>query len=101
MRKLTDKPISITALVSWCAGDRWLDHEPVVEAVPMLFRMGRHESDDVFIESSICRSSIGLSIDEPWPTRRPAGIDRVYLFSPHAWTQDDYVSALRRIQDWK
>ncbi len=33
-------PISITALASWCLGDRWLDDLPIDEAVPMLFRMG-------------------------------------------------------------
>jgi len=32
--------LSITALASWCFGDRWLDGLPVAFAVPMLFRMG-------------------------------------------------------------
>jgi hypothetical protein len=101
VRMQTDKPIGVTALASWCIGDRWLDGEPIVEAVPMFFRMGRKESRDVTPESSVCRSSMGLSMDEPWPARRPAGIDRIYLFSPHAWTEGDYRAALRRIQDWK
>jgi hypothetical protein len=95
------KPIGITALASWCAGDRWLDQEPIVEAVPMFFRMGRGESREMAIESSVCRSSIGLSTDELWPARRPAGISRIYLFSPRAWTEANYFAALHRIQDWK
>jgi hypothetical protein len=101
LRTQTDKPIGITALASWCIGDQWLDREPIVEAVPMFFRMGRHESRDEIAESSVCRSSIGLSIDEPWPARRPGGIERIYLFSPHAWRAGDYRDALKRIQDWK
>ena len=32
-------PLSITALASWCFGDRWLEGLPIEEAVPMLFRM--------------------------------------------------------------
>jgi hypothetical protein len=97
----TDQPIGVTALASWCIGDRWLDGEPIVEAVPMFFRMGRHESRDAAAESSVCRSSIGLSLDEPWPARRPPGIDRIYLFSPHAWTEGNYRAALQRVQGWK
>jgi hypothetical protein len=101
MRRETDKPIGITALASWCIGDRWLDGEPIVEAVPMFFRMGRRESRDAVSQSSVCRSSIGLSTDERWPTRRAAGVSRVYLFNPRSWKRADYVAALRRIQDWK
>ena len=33
-------PLSITALASWCVGDRWLDGLPIDEAVPMLFQLG-------------------------------------------------------------
>ena len=35
-----DVPLSITALASWCAQDRWMEGLPVDETVPMLFRMG-------------------------------------------------------------
>ncbi len=101
MRVLTPKPISVTALASWCSGDRWLDREPITEAVPMFFRLGKGESHDMSIESSICSTSIGLSTDEPWPAKRPPGIDRIYLFSPHSWTQPDYLAAVNRIRNWK
>ena len=36
-------PLSITALTSWCESDGWIAGLPVVEAVPMLFRMGPGE----------------------------------------------------------
>lgn len=101
MRAQIRKPIGVTALASWCVGDQWLDGEPIVEAVPMFFRMGRSESRDMGVESPLCRSSIGLSTDELWPAKRPAGVNRIYLFNPRAWTRADYVAALRRIEDWK
>ena len=37
----TSLPVSVTALASWCAGDRWLQDEPVVEVVPDVFPDGR------------------------------------------------------------
>ena len=97
----TSTPIGVTALASWCEGDRWLDGEPVVEAVPMFFRMGRAESRDMQVRSPVCRSSIGLSTDEPWPAKRAAGIRRIYVFNPRAWTQREYTRAMQRIQEWK
>jgi hypothetical protein len=94
-------PIGITALASWCTGDRWLDAEPIVEAVPMFFRMGKHVSRDAATQGAVCRSSIGLSTDEPWPAHQAAGIRRIYLFNPRTWTRADYLSALHRIEEWK
>jgi hypothetical protein len=84
--------LSITALASWCIYDDWIAHLPVDEAVPMLFRMGA-DSEDVAaylrrggaFAPPICRSSIGVAIDEPIVTA-PAG-RRVYIFSPHAWSR--------------
>jgi hypothetical protein len=101
VRHLTSKPISVTALVSWCVGDRWLDREPIGEAVPMFFRMGRTENRNILVESSVCRGAVGLSMDEAWPHARPSSVRRVYLFSPHAWTRETYLAGLRRIQEWK
>jgi hypothetical protein len=101
VRRVTDKPIGVTALASWCSGDRWLDGEPIGEAVPMYFRMGRNESRNMSVDSPVCRAAIGLSMDEPWPAARPAAIDRIYVFNPRAWTQADYQAALHRIEVWK
>jgi hypothetical protein len=95
-RRLDDLPaprrrLEITALASWCLGDPWLDGLPVDDAVPMLFRMGvddaavrRHLAAGGDFASPLCRSSLGLSSDEPWP-RLPAG-RRLYVFHPAPWT---------------
>ncbi len=104
LRSRTEIPIGITALASWCDGDRWLSGEPLSEAVPMFFRMGRNESKDMAIDTLGCRSSIGLSTDETWPRRRPAGLSeraRIYVFNPHAWTKSDYETVVRRAEEWR
>lgn len=90
--------LTVTALASWCLGDPWLDGLPVDDAVPMLFRMG---VDDAAVRrrlaaggdfaSPLCRHSLGLATDEPWP-QLPAG-RRLYVFRPAPWTAD----ALRRL----
>ena len=88
-----EAPLSITALVSWCLDDRWLDGAPVAEAVPMLFDMGpesaalraRLENGSDLIEP-LCRHSYGLALDEPWPPRRPGRT--LYLFSDRAFRRE-------------
>jgi hypothetical protein len=98
-------PLSITALASWCIGDRWLEHLPpgtIDEAVPMLFRMGPGAGDVVrFLGTAeefpvrACSSSLGVTTDEPFSKAllgrmtaakaiRTEG-KRVYVFSPAAW----------------
>jgi hypothetical protein len=97
-------PITMTALASWCEGDRWLGALPVDEAVPMMFRMGPDfaairrmlDSGEPFTEP-LCRTSLGLSTDEPLTLpRRWEG--RVYLFSPKPWTKEAYDAALKELQ---
>jgi hypothetical protein len=88
-------PLSMTALASFCLGDRWLQELPVDEAVPMIFRMG---SDDRPIKNyleagndfrePLCRYSYGVALDEPvhmefQPSRR------LYVFSNRAWRKED------------
>lgn len=94
-------PVGVTALASWCAGDRWLEQTRIAEAVPMFFRMGKDETHDMQITSRVCSSSIGLSLDEPWPRHRPAAVKRVYLFNPRAWNRKTYQDALQRVGDWR
>ena len=83
--------LSITALASWCVGDRWLDGLPIDEAVPMLFDMGPLDEPyrDVAIHPSsahpLCRSSIGMSLREPMPMTQ--GGRRLYVFNPRQWTR--------------
>lgn len=89
-----DFPVSITALVSWCGRRSWLRGLRIDEAVPMFFRMGgptatrasATRSQSVVAEP-LCSGSIGLSTDEAWPVLRPN--QRVYLFRPGSWTQND------------
>jgi Protein of unknown function (DUF3142) len=87
--------LSITALASWCHGDPWLEDLPIDDAVPMLFRMGpdgesirRHLSAGGDFAAPRCRSSVGLSTDEPWP-RLPAN-RRFYIFHPRSWNGDAF-----------
>jgi hypothetical protein len=94
-------PVGVTALASWCGGDQWLEHTDIAEAVPMFFRMGKDETHNMQVTSSLCASSIGLSTDEPWPSHRPPGLKRIYVFSPRAWNRDLYSQTLHRIDNWK
>lgn len=88
-------PLTITALVSWCAGDDWIDGLPVAEAVPMYFRMGVEQPlRRAPLRASVCEYSTGLSIDELLrvPLHR-----RIFLFSPRSWTSEDLNQALYEI----
>jgi uncharacterized protein DUF3142 len=87
-------PLSVTALVSWCGPHSWLHTLPIDEAVPMEFRMGGPRALAVAgttrpysITEPLCRSSLGLSTDEPWPPSLSAlnPSTRVYLFAPRPW----------------
>jgi hypothetical protein len=101
LRTHSPVPVGVTALASWCEGDRWLENTDIAEAVPMFFRMGKDETHNMHVTLSSCVSSIGLSTDEPWPVRRPPGVQRIYVFNPRAWNRDEYARTLRRIDDWK
>ena len=91
-------PLSITALASWCAGDRWLSDLPVNEVVPMFFRLGverrqfesRLKSGEQ-VMASPCRVVAGVSIDEVVAT---SAAQRLYIFSPTAWTPDSLNIAM-------
>ncbi|MBV1776528.1 hypothetical protein KSF73_12495 [Burkholderiaceae bacterium DAT-1] len=81
--------LSMTALASWCEGDRWLSDVPADEIVPMAFRMA---SDDRLIRQRLvqnrqfsdprCRLAMGIATDEP-PV--PLQTGRIYYFSPVSW----------------
>jgi hypothetical protein len=93
-------PIGITALLSWCELDPWMSGLPVVEAVPMLFRLGPGESyPGGDFRASLCRSSVGVSSDE-LPRAVPQG-RRVYFFHPRPWTEASYRAALRLFRSWQ
>src|SRR4051794_28037145 len=86
-------PLSMTALASFCIGDRWLNDLPVDEAVPMIFRMG---ADDKPIKNllangkdfgePLCRRSYGIASDEPLEMKFEKS-RRVYVFNDRSWTK--------------
>lgn len=95
-------PLSITALASWCSWDDWIRDLPVDEAVPMLFRMEpdhRHAPntvDEFVIREPLCRSSVGVSTTEFWPSNLDG--KRVYIFADKGWRADTPTEVLRRLQ---
>ena len=91
-------PITITALESWCDGDRWMSGLPVSDATPMLFRMGPGERIPADFNESLCRSSVGVLTDE-LPARVPRG-RRLYFFHPGPWTQQAYDVAVAQAWRW-
>jgi hypothetical protein len=96
-------PLSMTALASFCVGDRWLEDLPVDEAVPMIFRMG---ADDRTIKNMLaigedfheplCQKSYGIAVDEPVEITFKAD-RRIYVFNDHSWTPDDIAKAVGRL----
>jgi hypothetical protein len=102
--KLPDNvPLSMTALASFCIGDRWLNDLPVDEAVPMIFRMGadngpvknRLAAGNDFGEP-LCRQSYGIALDEPLEMKFEKS-RRIYVFNNHSWTAEDVSSLQQRI----
>ncbi len=98
--RLDGVPLSITALASWCVGDRWLQDLPIEEAVPMLFRMGPSDEHYRGLAESprdgagVCRRAVGVSLDEPLRVGRAKR--RLYVFSPRSWTEHTIGDAKRQ-----
>jgi hypothetical protein len=97
IRLRPDVPLSMTALASWCANDRWLDTMPVDEVIPMLFRMGpvnrpyAHIARSSSAAAPACRGAIGTSLDEP--LRILAHGRRLYVFNSGPWTDTSIARA--------
>jgi hypothetical protein len=104
-RKLPDNvPLSMTALASFCIGDRWLSDLPVDEAIPMVFRMGKDSAaiKDMLgqghdFRDGICRRSYGIAVDEPIDARLNSE-RRVYVFNSQPWSLEDLAELEKRIQ---
>ena len=102
--KLPDNiPLSMTALASFCVGDRWLSDLPVDEAVPMIFRMGADDRTIKHFLSSgedfrepLCQKSYGIAVDEPLDMQFKPG-RRVYVFNHRSWKASDVASVSERI----
>lgn len=93
-------PLTMTALVSWCQGNAWIQRLPVMDAIPMLFRMGAGEPRDASdFSAGICRSSLGISTDEV-PLAAPHG-RRLFVFHPKPWTPDSYRGAQQLARRWQ
>ncbi|HJQ37421.1 MAG TPA: hypothetical protein VKB93_09800 [Thermoanaerobaculia bacterium] len=97
IRRNIDARLTITALASWCIGDRWIRDLPIDDAIPMLFRMGgdarairaRLARGEDFVEPR-CRASIGVALDEPLPVPRAR---RVWVFHSKPWTEAAWKDA--------
>ena len=85
----------MTALASFCVGDRWLQDLPVDEAVPMIFRMGaddqaikRFLSNREDFREPLCQRSYGIALDEPFETKFDTS-RRLYIFNDRSWITGD------------
>lgn len=97
--------LSITALASWCMGDRWLANLPIEEAVPMLFQMGP-DTESILLylngggdfRDSVCRQSLGIATNGE-NGRLPRG-RRFYFFHPAPWTPKAVKQVLNEAKRW-
>jgi len=89
-QELPDTYLSMTALASWCMGDRWTHDAPVDETVAMAFRIGAAAEEYRQIISRLAQwqeprcTSTGVATDEP-VLKLPVH-QRLYVFSPRPWT---------------
>jgi len=92
-------PIEMTALVSWCQADDWIRDLPVVDAVPMFFRMGIDpHSTTEHLREPLCQSSFGISTDEFHVTVPQSR--RVFVFSNQSWSEASYRGVLQASKQW-
>jgi hypothetical protein len=106
-------PLTMTALSSWCMGDRWLDGLPVDQVVPMLFSMGSGEKESLdFIKSSdedrlsYFQKCVGLSISDSkcsnvLASRIKLADARIYFFSTRPWNSLLVQKAQDEVRSWK
>lgn len=108
-----DTELSMTALASWCIGDRWLANTAADEVVPMFFSMGadnesviQHLRAGRKVHDFDRRRAIGLSANSPDVINvlaQEKGIEtmkgrRVYLFSNKGWTKSSAQLLLRKVR---
>lgn len=108
----SEKTLSMTALASWCIGDRWLTGTAADEIVPMFFSMGADSREVAHylqtgktVHSFSRQKAIGLAenssdvielISEN-NKRDLLGGRRLYLFSARTWTKDKMEQLLRKV----
>jgi hypothetical protein len=106
-------PLSITALASWCMGDKWLSDAAVDEVVPMLFSMGAGEQEaSNFIQTSrsidlgYFERSLGSSADEPvaaYELSKRVNLEstRFYFFTTRPWKPVSVKHIQDEVRLWK
>lgn len=94
------RPLSMTALASWCDTEDWLAAAPVDDVVPMLFRMGAGGAPLVQrlarggdFANPRCRRSFGVAVDTTLRAVPPGR--RIFIFDRAPWTPD-HLAAMRR-----
>ena len=99
-------PLTTTTLASRCASNEWLKDLPIDEAVPMIFRMGADAqqvrgllASGGDFKSPACRSSVGVSTDEPLPSSSSIFKNRrAYIFNPQSWSPETFARVAQEIQ---
>lgn len=90
LRPRVHVPLLVTALASWCVGDRWLAALDVDGAVPMYFRLGVPTVAPPV--DPLCLGRVGLSTDEPAPPFSTAAGLQTWVFHPGPWTAEAFGS---------
>lgn len=97
---------SITALASWCVGDRWIgqQHLPIDLVVPMYFSLAQTPQQKLqFIQAfptriqalaPECRNAIGIAIFESWQIPLHAQVP-IFVFTRGSWTPEKIQTILR------
>ena len=108
--------LSVTALASWCLGDKWLQQAGVDETVAMLFSMGVGYEGALSAMSRMplsnggsAKQSIGISINEEKTNRRlkklgilssdmrASKFEHLYAFSSLGWTKRRYEKLIEEV----
>jgi hypothetical protein len=90
--------LSVTVLAHWCAQGDWLDHLPVDEVVPMLYRLGPHsdawrrrfDQGDATLARRCRGPALGFVTNDPPPSNLLARTARPYWFDEAAWSNPSH-----------
>ena len=114
LKQRTNVKLSITALVSWCMFDSWLNKMNNIEIVPMFFSMGQDRNNILEYfknHPSYPRinyaDNIGISLMENNVNKimlfnlyqkNHFHLKTLYVFNPHPWTSFSLANALGYIK---
>lgn len=98
--------LSITALVSYCDQNSWLEELPVDEVVPMFYGLGADEEiirnrlkNNSLAQGKICQRTIGISTDEPTPPSKYTTGKNLYIFNPRSWNENEFSAIMTIIKN--